>query len=414
MGLPDALRCLRRRNLQLFFGGQTVSLVGTWMQSVARQWLIWELTFRSSALGLVTFLGQIPVFLFSLFGGAVADRVPRRTLVVVTQIGCALEAVMLATVTLTHVVRPIHVYVLSAFLGTVNAFDIPARQSLLADLSGEDLGNAIALNSSIVNGARVLGPALAGAVVAAFGTGLCFLANALSYIAIIAALLRMKMPEQKRRERKPGQLREGLRYAWHTAHVRALLGLLAMTSVFGISYVALMPVFATRVLHGGPALLGWLFSAVGLGALSGAVLLLRLRGLSGLGKRVAWGSTLFGVALLAFAWSRFVPLSLFALYFVGVGFMTQMASTNTLLQGLVPNELRGRIMGLYSMAFVGMTPLGALGAGWLATAIGAPRTVEIGATVVLFASLAFHLARPGLRAIVLRDFPSQFPPAESE
>lgn len=411
MRLPDSLASLRHRNMRLFFGGQAVSLVGTWMQNVAQSWLVWRLTHSEAALGVAGFLSQIPVLLVGPIGGSAADRAPRRKLVIVTQSVFALQAFALAAVTLTGRVNVGWIYALAALQGLTYAFDIPARQSLLADMAGAEFGNAIALNSSIVNGARMIGPAVAGAIVAALGEGLCFLGNGVSYLAIIWTLFLMRFVEPKREHvGGRGHLREGLAYASRTAHIRALLLLVGASSVFGSPYIALMPSFASKVLGGGPGLLGWLFAASGLGALVGAASLLRRKGLIGLGRRVAWGSTLFGVGLVAFSASPHPSLSMAALVLVGAGWMLQLAATNTLLQGLAPPELRGRVMGLYSSMFVGAAPLGTLAAGWLATRFGPQRAMAAGAAVVLCASLAFHLALPGLRRIAVRDFPQHFAP----
>jgi MFS family permease len=406
---PDSLRCLRRRNLRLFFAGQALSLVGTWMQSVAMQWLVWRLTRNPAALGAVAFLGQFPVALLGAVGGAVADRYHRRTVVFTTQALATAQALVLAAVTLLGLIRPDNtwiVYALAAALGTINAFDIPARQALLADMGEEDLGNAIALNSSIVNGTRLVGPAIAGVLVAAAGEGVCFLLNAVSYVAILASLAWMRFPAAERRARGGG-LAEGVRYALRTPHVRALLAALGTTSVFGLTYAALAPAFADR-LGGGARLLGLLLSAAGLGALGGAASLLHRRGLDGMGRLVSWGMTAFGVGLLGFALSPSVPLSCLALVVVGAGFMLQVASTNTLLQSLAPPELRGRVMGLFSMVFVGISPLGALAAGWVAARLGAHLVVGLCASVVLAASLALHVALPELRRTVHRDYPEHF------
>ena len=364
MHLPDSLRSLRRPNLQLFFAGQTVSLVGTWMQSVAQQWLVWRLTRNAGALGTVAFLGQFPVALLGVVGGSVADRLPRRAIVFTTQSLAALQAGALAAVTLTGAVHPIHVYLLAATLGVITAFDIPARQALLADMAEDDLGNAIALNSSVVNGARMVGPAIAGFLVATVGEGVCFLLNALSYLAILVSLARMRVPPVARSAAVPGHLDhflDGMRYAFGTPHVRALLLLLGASSIFGLSYLALVPVFADHVLGGGAKLLGALLGAGGVGALAGAVSLLARRGLAGLGGRVAWGSTLFALGLAAFSLSRWTWLSLPAMAAVGFGYMLQLASTNTLLQSLAPPEMRGRVIGLFSTVFIGA--LAARGAG---------------------------------------------------
>lgn len=410
MRLPHALRCLARPNLQLFFGGQVVSLVGTWAQSVAQQWLIWRLTHSAVALGAVAFLGQFPVFLFGTLGGSLADRLPRRRLVITTQALAALQALAFAVDTLWGTVTPLHVYVLATWLGLVNAFDMPARQALLTDLAHEDMGNAIALNSSVVNGARVIGPAVAGYLVALVGEGVCFLGNALSYMAILLGLAKMRIPDELRPRPRRGHLREGLRYAVRTPHVRALFGLLAATSFFGLSYAALMPVFAAQILHGGARLLGTLFAAVGLGALVAAVLLLRHEGFRGLGRRAGFGALLLGASLIGFSLSRNAVLSTIALFFVGLGFMSQTAATNTLVQGLAPPTMRGRVMGLFSTIFIGMTPLGAVLAGWLSARLGAPLTVALGSIAVAASSVAYLLAVPRLRQSVMRSHPHLFPP----
>ena len=396
--------------MRLFFGGQAVSLVGTWMQSVALQWLVWRTTGSEAALGTVAFLSQIPVLILGAWGGSIADRLPRRKLVIATQTAAALQAFAMAAVTFSGVVRPLHVYLLAAMLGVIWSFDIPARQALLADMAGEEFGNAIALNSSVVNGARLIGPALAGAIVAALGEGLCFFLNGVSYLAIIFSLFLMRFPPQPPAASRKGHLREGLRYALETPHARALLLMLSITSIFGMGYLALMPVFADKVLGGGAGRMGWLLASSGVGALLGATTLLRMRGLAGLGRRVAWGSTMFAVGVIGFALSKNVWLSEGALGLTGFGFMLQLASTNTLLQGLAPPAFRGRIMGVFSSMFVGSAPLGALASGWLAERMGAPRTALIGGAITLAASGVFHLALPGLRKIVLRDFPVQFAP----
>jgi len=407
--LPQALRALRHRNLRLFFAGQCVSLVGTWMQSVAMQWLVWRLTRSPAALGAVAFLGQFPVALLGAVGGAVADRYHRRAVVFTTQALATAQACALAAVTLLGLVRADNawvIYALAAALGTINAFDIPARQALLADMGEEDLGNAIALNSSIVNGTRLVGPAIAGLIVAAAGEGVCFLLNAVSYVGILASLAWMRFPAAERRA-PSGGLTEGVRYALRTPHVRALLAALGTTSIFGLTYAALAPAFADR-LGGGARLLGLLLSAAGMGALGGAASLLRRRGIDGMGRLVTWGMTAFGVGLLGFALSPSVALSCLSLVVVGAGFMLQVASTNTLLQTLAPPELRGRVMGLFSMVFVGISPLGALAAGWAAGRMGAPVVVGVCAAVVLGGSLVLHAGLPELRRGVHRDYPGHF------
>ncbi len=411
---PHALRSLEKRDLRLFFAGQAVSLAGTWMQSVALSWLVWRLTRSSEMLGAVNFLGSAPVFLFGIWAGSLADRFPRRRVVLATQTNAILQAALLAALTLSGLVRPWHVLVLSAMLGLTYAFEIPARQALLADLAGHDVPNAIALNSSIVNAARIAGPALAGMVVASVGEGWAFALNAASFVGTYWALLVIRPPPQPPPTAGGGaHVLEGLAYAGRTSHVRALLALLTVSSLFAMPYQTLVPVLSTDVLGGGPRLYGVLLSCAGAGALAGAVGLLLRKGLSGLARRVALGASLLGAGILALALSRSAVLSGAALAVAGFGFITQMAGTMTLLQGLAPNEMRGRLMGLFSTLFVGVTPFGALAAGFAASRVGAPRTLAFGAGVVLVASLAFHLAIPRLQRVVLAEHPTLFPPAAS-
>jgi MFS family permease len=412
---PHALRSLERRDLRLFFAGQAVSLAGTWMQSVAQAWLVWRLTRSSELLGLVHFLGQVPVFVFGVWAGSLADRHPRRRVVLATQANAIAQAALLAVLTLAGWVEPWHVLVLAAMLGMTYAFEIPARQALLADLAGEDVPNAIALNSTIVNAARIVGPALAGLVVASVGEGWAFALNAASFAGTYYALLVMRPPPQPRASGggRRAHVLEGLAYAGRTTYVRALLALLSVSSFFAMPYQTLLPVLASEALGGGPGLYGILLGCAGAGALAGAVGLLLRKGLRGLGRRVAIGATLLGLGVLTLAFSRDVVLSAVALAVVGFGFITQMAGTMTLLQGLAPAEMRGRVMGLFSTLFVGVAPFGALAAGFAASRIGAPRTLAAGAAVVLVASGAFHLAIPRLRKTVLAEHPTLFPPTVS-
>ncbi len=411
---PHALRSLERRELRLFFGGQAVSLAGTWMQSVAQAWLVWRLTRSTEMLGLVSFLGQAPVFVFGVWAGSIADRHPRRRVVLATQTNAIAQAVLLAVLTLTGAVRPWHVLVLSAMLGLTWAFEIPARQALLADLAGEHMPNAIAMNSSIVNAARVAGPALAGLVVASVGEGWAFALNAASFLGTYWVLLVIRPPPQPPPIGGGGaHVLEGLAYAGKTTHVRALLALLGVTSFFAMPYQTLVPVLSSEVLGGGPRLYGVLLACAGAGALAGALGLLLRTGLRGLDRRVALGATLLGAGVLVLGLSGSAALSAAALAVTGYGFITQMAGTMTLLQGLAPPQMRGRVMGLFSTLFVGVTPFGALAAGFAASRIGAPRTLQIGAAVALAASLAFHVALPRLRRVVLAEHPTLFPPAAS-
>jgi MFS family permease len=403
---PAPLRSLRNRSLRLFFGGQTVSLAGTWMQTVAQGWLVWRLTHSSVLLGLVGFLGQLPVSLFGVWAGSLADRFPRRRLVLITQANAIVQATLLAAVTLLGVVQAWHVVVLAAMLGLTYAFEIPARQALLADIAGEDMPNAVALNSSIVNAARAVGPALAGVLVAAIGEGWCFALNALSFGGTFYALWVMEVPHQAPTQAgHRAHLAEGLRYARRTPHVRALLLLLGTSSLLVMPYATLLPVVASEVLHGDARLFGVLQACAGLGAFVGAVLLLLRHGLGGLLDRISLGSILLGTGVLALGLSTSKALSVAALLLTGFGFITQMASTMTLLHGLCPGELRGRVMGLFSTVFVGMTPFGALAYGVVAERVGVSTTLATAASLLLVAAAAFRIRVPALRGVIASQRP---------
>ncbi|MDT4896070.1 MAG: hypothetical protein QOH25_1147 [Acidobacteriota bacterium] len=399
--LPSALRALKHRNYQLFFGGQLISLTGTWMQSVAQSWLVYRLTGSAVLLGLVGFSGQIPVFLLAPIGGTVADRFHRHRILVTTQTVAMLLASTLAALTLTQHVQVWHVFMFAAMLGLVNAFDIPARQAFVVDMVGrEDLINAIALNSSMFNGARIVGPAIAGILVATIGEGWCFFANAVSYIAVITGLLLMKINRQ-RRVPLPGSalasIIEGFKFVGSTGPVRALLLLLGLVSLMGMPYAVLMPIFADQILHGGPRGLGLLMGASGVGALVAALTLAARKGIYGLGRWVAFSSAGFGVSIILFSQSRSFWLSAALLLPVGFSMMIQMASSNTLVQAMVPDNLRGRVMAVYSMMFMGMAPIGALLAGALAGRLGAPHTVAIGGAICIVGAIVFGLRLPALR-----------------
>ena len=411
MAWPHALRSLRHRNLRLFFAGQCVSLVGTWMQAVAQGWLIYRLTRSTAMLGLLGFLSQLPVFLFGIVAGSLADRFPRRRIVLTTQVNAVVQATVLAAVTLAGVVQPWMLLVLVTLLGLSNAFEIPARQALLGEIAGEDMPNALALNSSIVNGARAIGPALAGWAVATVGEGVCFALNAVSFGGTLWALAVMDLPpERPHQGSRRGHLLEGLAYAGKTEHVRALLALLAVTSFFALPYAALLPAFAKEVLHGDARLLGSLQAAAGLGALGAGVSLLLRTGLRGLGRRVALGASALGLGLFGLALSRHPVLACASMVLVGFGFLIQAAGTMTLLQGLAPEAMRGRVMGLFSTLFIGTTPFGSLLGGFAAARLGLPRVLLGGALVVLLASAVFHAALPRLRRTVLAQHPTLFPP----
>jgi MFS family permease len=398
--LPVTLRALRHRNFQLFFAGQLISLIGTWMQNIAQAWLVYRLTGSSLQLGAVAFAGQIPVFLVAPFGGTIADRHNRHRVVIATQTASMLLAFILALLTLTHTVQVSHVFVLAILLGVVNAFDVPARQAFLVDMVGkEDLMNAIALNSSMFNGARIVGPAVAGILVASIGEGWCFFVNAVSYIAVIIGLLMMTVstPPRLATTSHLQHIAEGFRFARRARPIRALLLLLGLVSLVGMPYTVLMPIFADRILHGGARGLGILMGATGIGALLGALTLASRTGVTGLGRWVAFSCAGFGVFLVLFSFSRYFWVSTALLVPAGFCMMLEMSSSNTLIQAMVPDEFRGRMMALYSMMFLGMAPFGALVGGALADRLGAPATVAIGAIACIGAAVIFGLRLPNLR-----------------
>ena len=401
--LANGVRALRHRNFQLFFSGQLISLIGTWMQTVAQSWLVYRLTGSALLLGEVGFASQIPVFLIAPFGGIVADRYPRHRVVIATQSTAMVLAFILAALTLTHTVRVYHIFILASLLGVVNAFDIPARQAFIVEMVGkQDLMNAIALNSSMFNGARVVGPAVAGLLVASIGEGWCFFANAVSYIAVIIGLLMMKVAPRDEAPRQSGSaladIYEGFSYVSHTGPVRSILLLLGLISIMGMPYSVLMPIFADRILHGGARALGILMGAAGIGALAGALTLSMKSTVRGLGKWVAVCAAMFGVSLILFAWSTRLWLSVVLLVPVGFFVMLEMGSSNTLIQSMVPDRLRGRVMSLYSMMFMGMAPIGALMAGALAHSVSAPVTVALGGVFCMVGAAAFSVRLPALRA----------------
>jgi MFS family permease len=394
-------RAFRHRNYQLFFSGQLISLTGTWMQTVAESWLVYRLTGSSVLLGAAAFCSQIPVFVLAPIGGTIADRANRHRIMVTTQSISMVLPLILSALTLTGRVQVWHVFTLATCLGIVNAFDIPARQSFIVEMVGrEDLLNAIALNSSMVNGARVVGPALAGILVAAVGEGWCFLLNGISYVAVIAGLLLMEVPKRRRERRPHSPFRdtvEGFRFVARTAPVRALLLLLGIMSFAGMPYAVLMPVFARSILHGGARELGILMAASGIGALGGALSLAARRHVHGLGRWVAVAAGCFGIALGLFSLSHTFWLSVVLLVPVGASMMVEMAASNTLIQAMVPNALRGRVMAVYSMMLMGMAPFGGLWAGYVAGHIGAPATVAIGGAICVIGGIVFRLHLPALR-----------------
>jgi MFS family permease len=401
-GLRATFRALKHRNFKLFFSGQIISLVGTWMQTVAEAWLIYRLTGSGALLGLLGFVGQMPIFVFSPVAGLVADRWPRRNVVLATQASSMTLAFILATLTLTHHIKVWEIISLATTLGIINAFDVPARQSFLIEMVGrEDLLNAIALNSSMFNGARVAGPAIAGLVVALVGEGWCFLLNGLSYLAVIAGLFMMRtqiLPVARDGISPLEKLREGIRFARQTKPIRMILTLVALVSFTALPYTVLMPIFAVKILHGGASSYGTLMGAVGVGAMFGALVLAMRQQLRGLGNVLALAATGLGASLVLFSLSHWFWVSFMVLILSGFTMMMQFTASNTLIQAMVPDQLRGRMMSLYAMMFLGMTPFGSLLAGFLADHVGAPKTVALGGFVSCIGGLVFLRKWPAMRA----------------
>lgn len=400
------LRALRYRNYRLFFGGQIVSLVGTWMTTTATSWLVYRLTGSAVLLGVVGFAGQFPAFVAGPVAGIFVDRWNRHRLLVATQTLSMLQSFALAVLTLSGRITIGWILALGAFQGLVNAFDMPGRQAFVVTMieDKKDLGNAIALNSSMVNVARLLGPSIGGVIIAAAGEGWCFLIDGFSYLAVIVALLRMHvaMPPAARGRRAGAlaQLRDGFDYAFGFAPIRNIILLLALISLVGVPYSVLMPIFAGRILGGGPHTLGFLMTATGVGALTGALALANRKSVVGLGRVIPTAAAVFGAGLIAFSFSRVLWLSMLALVVTGFGFMVHMASSNTVLQTIVDDERRGRVMSFYMMAFLGATPFGSLVAGTLSARIGAPHTLLAGGMACLLAAGWFARELPALRAAV--------------
>ena len=377
-----AWRALRHRNFRLFFSGQSISLIGTWMTRIATAWLVYRLTHSALLLGTVSFVGQIPTFLLAPFAGVLVDRIDRRQVLIWTQALAMVQSLALAGLTLSHRVNIHEVLILSAFQGLINAFDMPGRQAFMVKMVEDraDLSNAIAINSSMVNMARLVGPSLAGIVIAATNEGWCFLIDGVSYIAVIVSLLLMKVhaAEVKRATTSMvQQLREGWTYVSNFVPVRSILLLFAIVSLMGMPYMVLMPIFAAQVLHGGPHTLGFLMGSAGIGALVSALTLVLRKSVRGLLKMIPIAAAVFGVGLILFGLSSNFWLSMLLLLAVGFGMMQGLTASNTIIQTLVSEEMRGRVMSYYTAAFVGMAPFGSLLAGSLAHWIGAPRTVML-------------------------------------
>jgi MFS family permease len=406
-----AWRALRHRNFRLYFTGQSISLIGTWMTRVATSWLVYRLTGSALLLGVVGFAGQIPTFILAPFAGVLVDRLNRRNLLVWTQVLAGIQSLALAALTLAKVITIHEIIALSVLQGLINAFDMPGRQSFLIQMVAgdtekpdkQDLSNAIALNSSIVNMARLVGPAIAGLVIGAIGEGYCFAIDGVSYIAVVISLIMMRLPASTLKRATTSmleQLREGWSYVVNFRPIRTILTLFALLSLMGMPFIVLMPIFASQVLHGGPHTLGYLMGASGVGALISALSLALRKSVRGLTTMIQIAAVMFGTGLILFGLSHYLALSLFLMLIVGFGMMQGLAASNTVIQTLVPEDKRGRVMSYYTMAFVGMTPFGSLLAGTLAHRFGAPHAVIITGTFCLVGAAWYTTQLKSIRSIM--------------
>lgn len=395
----NTFRALQHRNYRLFFGGQTVSLVGSWVTRIATSWLVYRLTGSELLLGLVGFCGQIPMLILAPFAGVLVDRWDRHRILVITQVLSMLQSTALAFLALTNRITVTEIIVLQVVQGIINSFDTPARQSFVVEMveDREHLPNAIALNSSMVNASRIIGPSVGGLLIAGFGEGWCFLLDAVSYLAVIGSLLAMRLTRGERvrtQNRMAAELSTGFEYVSRFPPVRALLLLVALVGMMGMPYTVLMPVIASKILHGGAHTLGLLMTSAGLGAFAGTIYLASRRSVLGLGRVISLASISLSMALMLFSFSNWFWLSMLILPVIGAGVMLQAASANTILQTVVDESMRGRVMAFYSVAIMGTQPIGSLLAGILADRIGAQRTIFLGGLFCLAGAIGFTLRRP--------------------
>ncbi len=398
-------RSLQYRNYRLFFTGQSISLIGTWMQRIALPWLVYHMTGSAFLLGLVGFAGQIPTFLLSPVAGVIIDRFSRYKVLLITQILSLVQASVLAVLALTGVIQIWHIILLSVIFGCINAFDTPSRHSFVIEMveKKEVLGNAIALNSLMFNGARLIGPSIAGVMLATTGEGVCFLINAISYIFVIGSLLMMHIPKKEfpRKETKIlKELKEGFNYTFGFQPIKHLILLLAVVNLMGASYQVLMPVFAKEVLHGGSDIYGFLMAAAGFGALIGAAYLASRESVLRLGRIIPTAATVFGAGLVALAFTNIIPVTIGLMFIIGLGLMLNSASCNTILQTITEDQMRGRVMSFYTMAIMGTAPFGSLLAGSLAKLIGTQYAILIGGVSCIAGALVFYKKLPRLKTLV--------------
>lgn len=403
LGLPTGYAALKHRNFRLYWFGQMISLIGTWMQIIAQGWLVYQLTRSPLALGLVGMASSLPILLFSLFGGVLADRFDRRKLLLTTQTLAMIEAFIMAGLIWSGQIQVWQIYALAFGLGMINAVDNPSRQAFVVELVGkEDLPNAIALNATIFNLARVVGPAVAAALLATVGVGSAYFINGLTFIAVIVMLLAIRVPTRTTRATQRSMadnLREGLAYIRSDPPTLALIGMVAIVGLFGLPYSTLMPAFADRALHTGVQGYGALLTASGIGALISALSLASLSSLRNKGRLLTLGDMIFPLMLMAFSFTRWMPLALGLLMLVGSFLVMRATVSNILLQTTVPDELRGRVMSVYTMMFLGMTPFGSFQAGWVAEHFGAPTAIFVGGLIVWLAAIFVFIRFPRVRRL---------------
>jgi MFS family permease len=401
-GHKIVFRSLKYRNYRLFFAGQILSLIGTWMQQIALPWLVYRLTDSALLLGVVGFATQIPALLLAPLAGVMADRWNKYYILLVTQTLSMLQAFALGLLYYYGHIQVWQIILLAIFLGLINAFDMPTRQAFVIQMveNRDDLSNAIALNSMMFNSARLIGPSIAGIVIAASSEGACFILNGISFLFVIASLLLMKLKPHQAKPRTTHvlhDLKEGYSYATGFTPLKFIMLLLALVSLVGMPYSVLMPVFARKIIGGGSLTLGFLMASAGAGALTGAIYLASRKTVLGLGKIIPISTATFGFGLIAFSFSRMLWLSLPLMYFTGLGMMTQMVASNTIIQTIIDDDKRGRVMSFYVMAFIGTAPFGSLIAGALASAIGAPDTLLIGGSLCLLGAAMFTRKLPEIR-----------------
>ncbi len=406
-GLKNVLRSLRNRNYRLFFMGQGISLIGTWMQSIAMGWMVYEMTGSPFWLGIIGFSSQVPVFLAAPFGGVLADRWNKKKILLVTQTLSLLQALVLSILVGLGIIRIWEVIVLSSFLGAINGFDMPTRQAFVVEMvdNQEDLPNAIALNSLIFNSARLIGPTIAGLLIAVIGVSICFFLNAISFIPVIAAFLAMRIRPASIVQQNGdvlAHLKDGVKYALGFSPIKTVLALLTFIGLVALPYAVLMPVFAKDILHGDSKTLGFLMGATGVGAAAGALFLASQKNVTKVGNFIGISLSIFAVAIFIFSMSRYLPFSMIMMVMAGFGLMVMIASINTVLQSVVDDDKRGRVMALYTMSFVGMAPLGSLLAGSIASIkfIGAPGTIMISGILCMVAAVLFIRKLPVIKQAI--------------